>query len=227
MAVYARMAMDAYGHKRAEVQEVYGRHRFVKKYVLNYEDTDFIFDIIARVNNPDKRPSICNFCNWCVKSGTCQEATGPVVKVATEYEPDHPVASLPLAEVKTWHASEITDPNQMAIVYRVAEHVGKWADAVKAYARNAALNGMRIPGYELTNGKKTKTFNDIEAAYERSGLSSEDFMACCTVSVTQVEKAMAKASGLKGKAAKTAFEEAMGDTVLVKENAPTLKAVSD
>lgn len=228
MAVYARMAMIAFGHARAEVHELYGRRQYAKKYVLNLADTDFILDVIDRVQATDKEPAFCEFCNWCAKSGTCPAATKPVQKVATEYEPENPVALLPLSQVKTWHASEITDPEQMAIVYRVAEHVAKWASAVKAHANEAARNGMRIPGYELKSGNKPRSFGNIEKAYEQSGLSASEFLSCCTASVPDVEKLMASKLGFKtatGKAAKEAFNAAMADVVVVKENAPTLKAI--
>jgi hypothetical protein len=228
MAAYARMAMLRYGVAICEVHELYGRYRKAKKYYLTMAETDCIPGLIAAAQAPDRKPALCEFCGWCAKQGVCQTATDPIVKVATEYEPDGVVAKLPLADVTTWHASQIADPAQMAIVLQVAEHLGKWADAVKAHARDAAKNGMAIPGYKLVPGKMRREFVDgIPAVFAASGLSDEEFLSCCTASVTKVEEAMAKQRDMspRSKEAKLEFEAAMGTLVIRRDYDPTLKLV--
>lgn len=225
MAVYARMAMLAYGHTRCDVHEVYGRLRWYESYSLALRDTDFVMDIIASVQNPDKAPVCCEYCSWCRHQGTCAAATAPIIQVATEYEPDGAVAALPLRDVVNWHASQITDPGQMSIVLRVAEHLGKWSDAVKAHARDAALTGMVIPGYILKEGRRVREFSDPLLAFEASGLELRDFLECCKVSVPKVAGKMAVAAGHSSanvKAAKDDFNNAVGNFVFWNEGAPTL-----
>lgn len=225
MAVYARMAMQVYGVAVCEVHEVYGRYRRANHYDLSMADTDFVLDIAARVMAPDKTPTVCRFCGWCRHQGKCAAATEPIAKVAAEYEPEHPVAKLGLGDVVTWHASQITDPRQMSLVLQVAEHVGKWAEAVKAHAREAAMKGMAIPGYVLKPGRRDREFTDISAAYQASGLAPDEFLSCCEASVAKVEKAVAGKAGhtsAAGKAAKEAFDRLMGGLVVFRECAPTL-----
>lgn len=228
MAVYARMAMIAFGQNRCEVHEVYGRRRHYDEYRITLADTDFIMDIIKNVQNPDKVPALCSFCNWCAQNGTCPAATTPIVKVATEYEPENPVAALPLGDVTNWHASQITDPKQMSIVLMVAEHLGKWAAAVKAHAQAAALQGMEIPGYALKPGRRTRTVTDMNLVYEASGLTLPDFLGCCSASVPELEKEVARKNGHKSagiKAAKDDFKSMLGNFIVYREGAPTLSAV--
>lgn len=222
MAVYARMAMFRFGKSVCEVHELYGRRQFDKQYDMSIADTDFILDIISSVNNPDKQPSMNKFCGWCARQGDCTETSGAIVTVATEYEPDNPAAKLPLSEVATWHASQITDPRQMAIVLDVANYLSNWSDAVKAHARKAAIDGMEIPGYRLKDGRAVRKFVNIADAFNASGLEADEFLGCCTASVPDVEKVLIKKSGLKGKAAKDEFERIMGCVVVKNSGAPTL-----
>lgn len=225
MAVYARMAMIRYAKTTCEVHEVYGRYGRASKYDLTLSDTDFILDIIDSVNNPDKQPRLNEFCKWCVKQGECHETTDAIVRVATEYEPDGAVARLPLDDVATWHASQITDPRQMSIVLEVATCLGDWAKSVKEHAKRAAMDGMEIPGYTLKDGKNTRAFASVVDAYHASGLGPDEFLACCSASVPDVEKAMAAKSGHKSekvKAAKEDFEQTMGGVLVRKQNAPSL-----
>ena len=179
MAAYARMAMIRYGRTICEVHELYGRYCQAKKYSLTMAETDYIPGLIAAAQAPDRRPTMCEFCGWCVKQGTCGAAVEPILRVATDYEPESPVAKLPLSAVATWRASEITDPNQMAVVLDVASYLYAWASAAKAHAREAAVKGMEIPGYVLKDGAARREFADITAAYAASGLGADAFLACC------------------------------------------------
>lgn len=225
MAVYARMAMITYGKQRCEIHEVYGRKKFANSYTLNFKDTDFIFDIISSVQSEEKKPAMNEFCAWCEKHGTCKAATEPIVQVATEYEPENAVAAIPFATITNWHSSQITDPNQMSMVLQIAEHVGKWADAVKADARKAALAGMEIPGYYLKQGGGKRIIPDLNLAFEVSGLSVKDFLECCSGAIGKLEKAMAKKQGHKShtsKAAKDDFKAVLGEYIAFDEHQPTL-----
>jgi hypothetical protein len=53
-------------------------------------------------------------------------------------------------------------------------------------------------------------------------MTPEDFAGACKVSVPSLEKAFAKATGLKGKAAKEEFDIAVATVLEVKEGNPML-----
>ncbi len=226
MAVYARMAMLRFGKSICEVHELYGRRRFDKNYDLNMADTDFVMDIIAAAQKADRKPALCEFCGWCARQGDCVETVGAIVKVATEYEPDHPAAKTAFSEISTLHASRITSPEEMSVVLHVAEFVGKWADAVKEHARAAALKGMIIPGYQLQDGRSRREFMDILDVYAASGLDEKEFLSCCSCSVPGIEKALATRHGFKSektKDAKANFDALLGALVVKKPGAQVLK----
>lgn len=228
MAVYARMAMQRFGKTVCEVHELYGRRAFDRKYDLTMVDTDFVMDIIRAAQSPEKKPVICEFCGWCARQGDCAETVGAIVKVATEYEPEHPAAKTAFGEISTLHASQITDPDEMSVVLRVAEFVGKWADSVKAHAREAAQKGMIIPGYLLRDGRARREFMDILDVYSASGLGEKEFLSCCSCSVPSVEKAVAKSCGFtseKTKEAKANFDAVLGSLVVKKTGAQVLERI--
>jgi hypothetical protein len=53
--------------------------------------------------------------------------------------------------------------------------------------------------------------------------SVQEFLACCTVSVPDLERAWAKKKGLLASQAKESFRKFLGDLLVEKRNAPSLK----
>jgi len=220
LAVYALMAMQKSGRTECKCVIWYGRAEWEESWVLTLEEAErIVYGIIDKVQN-DPQPSICEYCSWCEHSGNCSAETEAITTVATEYEPE----TLDITAVETWHASEITDPVQMAKVYKVACVLEKWAKAAKHHAKDAMLNGMVIPGYKMRNGSKVRKVDDIQGAYEASGMNPQEFLACCTVSVTALEEAIKEKDGLKGKALKSEVAQRFEEVIYIKENAASMVA---
>ena len=220
LAVYALMAMQKYGETECICLIGYGRDQWEESWILTLEEAErIVYGIIEKVQN-DPQPSICEYCSWCEHSGNCSAETEAITTVAAGYEPE----TLDITAVETWHASEITDPVQMAKVYKVACVLAKWADSAKHHAKEAMMNGMVIPGYKKRNGSKVRKVDDIQGAYEASGMNPQEFLACCTVSVTALEEAIKEKDGLKGKALKSEVAQRFEKVIYIKENAASMVA---
>jgi hypothetical protein len=147
MAAYALMAMDRFGFNLCHVHEVYGRFRWVEKYTLSRTEADaIVYPIIEAVNDTSRPASLCGYCAWCADAGTCPLTTGAITAVAARYDPDNPpVPPVDMASISTWHGSEITDPAQAAVVWRVAQFLAKWAESAKHGILRLAQDGMSSP----------------------------------------------------------------------------------
>lgn len=117
------------------------------------------------------RPS--EYCGWCANRVTCDVLNKRAMAVAAGRED---------WALEQYHATEITKPEEMAKALALAKHLTTWAKAVEFKAREMAIKqGLKIPGWKLapTNGKRFCT--DLQGAFTASGLSIEDFLACCDV----------------------------------------------
>jgi hypothetical protein len=117
------------------------------------------------------RPS--DYCGWCANRVTCEALNKRALTVAAGRED---------WQLEQYHASQITEPSQMAKALTLAKHLKAWIAGVEHHARELAIKqGLKIPGYRLapTTGKRYCT--DIQGAFTASGLGIEDFLACCDV----------------------------------------------
>lgn len=220
LITYALAAMQKYGEQECRVVVLYGKIETVREFTILKEDAEnAVFTLFDRLDG-ESTPTLCDYCGWCALNGECS-ATVPAIAAVVEQYPEEPIDT---SEIVTFHASEITDPAQMAKVYEIACAVEKWAESAKHHAKQAAIEGMQIPGFRLRNGNKVRKIADtnIPAAFEATGLSREEFFSCCSVAVGKLEKAIAAKEGLKGKALKDEVNNRLADVIYLQENSPSL-----
>jgi hypothetical protein len=84
-----------------------------------------------------------------------------------------------------------------------------------------------IPGWALEPGYVRRSITDASAAQQKveSLLALEEFLATCSVSVPQREKAWAKKSGIPVAHAREPFKRFVGALLTEKRNAPSLSRV--
>ncbi len=106
----------------------------------------------------------------------------------------------------------------------VAEYVEDYIMALRMEAKNRLTQGVPVKGWYMKDGAKKRAIENPTAAYNilADKMSPEDFAGACSVSVTGLEKAYAKCTGLKGKAAKEAFDAELAPVITTKQNASSL-----
>jgi hypothetical protein len=84
-----------------------------------------------------------------------------------------------------------------------------------------------IPGWILEPGVVRRSIDNPLAAFERlkTTLPVSEFVACCTPSVPELERAWANKKGLPASQAKESFRRILGDALTEKRNTPSLKSV--
>jgi hypothetical protein len=84
-----------------------------------------------------------------------------------------------------------------------------------------------VPGWVLEPGAVRRSIEDPVGAFERliETYSVSEFLACCTPSVPDLERALAKKMGQPASKAKESFKRLLGDLLTEKRNAPSLKPI--
>jgi hypothetical protein len=84
-----------------------------------------------------------------------------------------------------------------------------------------------VPGWTLEPGAVRRSIEDQVKALEQLSelFSVQEFLACCSVSVPDLERAWARKKELPASQAKESFKKLLGDLLTEKRNAPSLKPV--
>lgn len=131
-----------------------------------------VHDIIADVNAAvECRPS--DYCGWCANRVPCPVLNNRAQTIAAGRED---------WQLEQYHASQITEPAEMAKALRLAKQVSKWAEGVEHFAEVMAIKeGKQIPGFELRPGSSKRYCFDVSGAFNASGLTAEEFLSCCQI----------------------------------------------
>jgi hypothetical protein len=109
----------------------------------------------------------------------------------------------------------------VAEVLAVADEVAKWLDEVKEQALTDMLNGERIPGFKVVEGRSNRKFNapeeKIVGMAEAAGFDEALLYERKLLSLTAIEKLMGKKR----------FAEELGSIVEKPEGKPTIAPESD
>lgn len=189
---YALGAMQKYDCEKVRLFVLYGVDRYPLITDTNYEECEAaVRKIKHRCEHPEEYKYVpCEFCEWCGNHISCEALNNKVQKVATEYEDNF--------ELDNYHSSEITNPKMMAKALELAKICENWAQSVKHHAKEMALNGTNIPGYEITTrANRIYREEDVPDVFRVSGFTSEEFISCCKVSPSKIEKKMAEKAGFK------------------------------
>jgi hypothetical protein len=84
-----------------------------------------------------------------------------------------------------------------------------------------------VPGWGLVPGNIMRSIDDPVKVHAQFAelFSVQEFLACCTVSVPELERAWGRKKGSAAPQAKESFKRFLGDLLVEKRNAPSLKAI--
>ncbi|MCD7889414.1 MAG: DUF2800 domain-containing protein [Oscillospiraceae bacterium] len=182
--VYARMAMQRYGVNRCECRILFGMDRRYEMFVVNYNETDYIIDIINKINAGQLGEEKANeFCCYCMYQSTCPQTQAIVTAVAKADGYD-------ITGLVDWSIDNAT-PEKLSQMYTAATWLEKFAERIKEGVKQKIKDGTEVPGYRFVSITR-RSITDIPAAFQASGLTQEEFLDACTVSAAKLEKKMGK-----------------------------------
>jgi hypothetical protein len=114
-------------------------------------------------------------CNWCGRKLSCPAVASNVATVFAAM--GHDPASIDPASV------DLKNPARLGHMREAAEVVSSWADDVKKFTNDVAINqGIDIPGYKICSKQGTQSLTDIHRALlalqkmmEKNGLGDLDY----------------------------------------------------
>ena len=157
--------------------------------------------IVARAEAPNApRVPSPDACKYCRAKSICPEAQGEVKQLIE-------VATAPIPVLTN---VQVADFLEKAIV------VESFIEALKSEAKKRMQEGHEIAGYKLMPGRTSRSIDDPAVAFEKLGLTNEQFLSTCKVSIPSIEKVFASVKGLKAKEAKAEVESLLGDCIQTK-----------
>jgi len=182
--VYSRMAMQRYGVNRCECHILYGMDRHDETFTVNYNETNYIIDIINQINADQLGEEKANeFCQYCSHQPTCPQTQAIVTSVTKAENYD-------ITGIVDWEI-ENASPDKLGQIYLALSWLESFADRVKSQIKQKVQDGMEISGFKRVTTTK-RSIKDLPAAFTVSGLSSEDFLDCCSISVTKLQKKLGR-----------------------------------
>ena len=101
-----------------------------------------------------------------------------------------------------------------------ARHLAKWVKDLEEYALGACLNGEEIPGWKAVEGRSTRTFTNMDEAFEilkKNGIDEAMLYERKPITLTMVEKLLPKKK----------FEELLKNYIEKPPGKPTLASQED
>jgi hypothetical protein len=143
MAAYALALMDEHCVSEWTAHLLFCDQKIVVTHRFTYELAQSIVNgIVDAVENPAKRPSVCEYCSWCAKAETC-----PPRMAAMETS---------LATTQETFAAVLEDPVRLGDFLEKAKVFEKFWDSAKEKARELLEAGTDVPGWKLQKGRTSK-----------------------------------------------------------------------
>ena len=209
MAAYALALMAELGVSLISVNLLFMESQQVTAYVLDVGEAESIVKAtMARALDPFAVATPCDYCGWCANLKTCPPYIEAVEKARL-------VESL---DPEPLTPGEFHDPNELARALIAAKLVKKWAAAIEEEAKQRALDGAVLPGFEVKSKAGKRYVDDIQEAYLRSGLEQEAFLAACSVSLTKLAAARRALDGTTHANSRKETLQRLGDIVEQADN---------
>jgi CRISPR/Cas system-associated exonuclease Cas4 (RecB family) len=160
---------------------------------------------VPRIPSPDA-------CKWCRAKDICPDRYNKAQATTRELEV---VSKVVVSSLSNAELISLDDK---------ADQVEDFIVSIREEIKKRMLAGQQLDGRELKKGRITRNVTDTTAVISAlSGvIDSQDVLACAKISVSSLEKAFAKAKGIKQKDAKAALDDALGWLIESKEGEPSV-----
>lgn len=154
------------------------------------------------------------WCRFCRAKNTCRARAGQYTALEDFGSPNSK------AETGTLPKPPLLSDAEVGEVLKIAIDLEKWVSDLKEYALAACLEGKDIPGWKAVEGRKTRAWDDADAAFgdiTAAGIEETMLYERKPLTLAAVEKLIGKAR----------FTEIAGTHVTVSAGKPALAPESD
>ena len=121
---------------------------------------DIINGIISAVNDPEKTPSPCEYCNWCNSKSTCPTLN----TMAKEH---YELTSSPKTEVapRAWFEAILADPLKLSHFLDCSKAAEEFIKEGKAKAMEYLSHDIEVPNYKKITTKPSRHVNSVTVGH--------------------------------------------------------------
>lgn len=201
MAGYALALMDERGYEQVDTHLLYTRYQSIRSYTITKAQAETcINDIIVKAEDPSAPETPNEYCGWCMKRSTCKALKDRANTIAIHQ--DWTLDSYRIEDI-------VTNPEELSKAIHLARLMKKWVSAIE----DAAKDFEEIPGFKWKEVKGRRSIKDALAAFKRSGLTAEQFLGACSLSITALEKTLKEELGIAPSEAKRIITERFSDVI--------------
>lgn len=149
-----------------------------------------------------------DWCRFCRANGICKAQAEQQIGAFDDFS------------AAVGNPTALLSPSEMGEVLKRGETLVSWYETVREKALESLLNGEKIPGYKVVEGRSTRCWTDQDKALDKLQESGVDR----AVIYDSVPKTLAQLEKLLGTAR---FKELVGEFVTKPQGKPTLALETD
>ena len=156
-------------------------------------DYDHLYAVVRSIIQRAENPDPDNFrvgkqCTYCGRLGVCRAWAELGADIASRYDEEGRKYAVPAG----W--ADITDPESLSVLWRIAPLIKKAAEGWRKAALKMRLDGVDVPGLELTERAGDREITNAAAAFSAISdkVKPEDFIQACDVKIGALEKIFAE-----------------------------------
>jgi len=143
MAAYALGNMDRSFNETWTCVLLFCDQREFNRIEFTYATAKSVVDgVLEVVNDPNAKPTACEYCSWCNKADKCVARTAPVSETLA-------VVESPALSLEAMKAELVANPERLGKFLQASALFSDFIDEVKTAAKDQMATGVLVPGWKL------------------------------------------------------------------------------
>ncbi|MDP6718999.1 MAG: DUF2800 domain-containing protein, partial [Pirellulaceae bacterium] len=141
---------------------------------------------------------------WCKHAATCPAMNQTASKLSEEFS----------TELQAYDPKNLADPVNLNRALVLSRALRPWMEEVERMAKEHCINGGALEGFELKQRALPAKVKDLNEAFNAVGLSAEQFMGACSLTLGKLYDTFAAAKGVTKAEAKRTVQALLEDVFL-------------
>ena len=151
MAAYALGLMEQRFASEWTAHLLFCDQREIVSHRFTYNEAkQIVADVIARYRDPQKQPSLCDYCGWCAKADTCPARTNAAATALANATPAFDFAAV------------LRDETKLGSFLAACSVLDDYREKAEVAAKDRLKAGMPVPGWKLQQRKGAEFVNHDE-----------------------------------------------------------------
>lgn len=203
IAAYALMAMDRGGFDEIEYHLLYATPKVHKTVNFTRAQAESIVSrVVDNVIEGELNPN--SYCSWCNHAASCPAMTETISKLSEEFS----------NELQNYDPNNLADPVNLNRALLMVRALKPHLDEIERLAKEHCMNGGSLEGFDLKKRALPAKVRDLNEAFNAVGLSAEQFMGACSLTLGKLYDAFAEANDVSKAEGKRQVQALLADVFL-------------